>query len=383
MTLHLVHEDELLRRIVSVAELPAFDLQLFSAEDEGRTEDPTEKRIREAREKGQVAKSEEFPQAFVVIVGVLTMFFTGSWIYQRLAKLMVHYLDNFGSFSLTPKTLTIEGARMLETMAAILLPVFVMCMIAAVAANIFQVGFQFTLHPIRFDITKINWNPGKILFSKRVAFNLLKSILKIAIIGLASYLIISSEFDKVLMTPDISIAASMHEILYIAFKIIMWSLVLMVLLAIPDYMFQRSEHMESLKMSKQDIKQEHKEQMGDPHIKARLKEMQRQMISRNMIRQVPKADVIVTNPTHYAVALQWERDKADAPAVIAKGTDYVALKIREIARENDVMIIENRPLAREMYARLEVGDLIPEDLFRAVAEVYQILYKEGRLRSVI
>ena len=369
-------------------DLVKFDLQLFAAEDEGRTEDPTEKRIREARDKGQVAKSEELPQNAVMIVGVLTVFFMGKWIYEKLAKITVYYLDNFSRFTLTEKTIYIEGARVLETLAAILLPIFAMTVFAAVVTNVMQVGFQVSTHPIKFDITKIKLNPAdmikKTLLSKRVGFNLAKSVVKVVIIGLCSYLIILNDFDTVLSTPDFSIAASMHDVLFIAFKILVWSLVLLMLMAVPDYFFQKKEFIESLKMSKQDIKQEMKETVGDPHVKARLKEMQRQILTRSMIKNVPKADVVVTNPTHFAVALKWDREKNNsAPAVVAKGVDYIALKIREIAKGNDVMIIENRPLAQEMYKRLEVGDIIPPDLYSAVVELYRILYENGKLRDAM
>lgn len=369
-------------------DLVKFDLQLFAAEDEGRTEDPTEKRIREAREKGQVAKSEELPQNAVMIVGVLTVFFMGGWIYDKVARITVYYLDNFGSFTLTEKTMYIEGARVLETLAAVLLPIFLMTIIAALISNIMQVGFQISTHPLNFDLSKIKFNPAemikKTLLSKRVGFNLFKSIIKIVIIGLCSYLIILNEFDTVLSTPDISIAASLKDVLFIAFKILIWSLVLLIVMAIPDYLFQKREFIESIKMSKQDIKQEMKETVGDPHVKARLKEMQRQILTRSMIKNVPKADVVVTNPTHFAVALKWDREKNNsAPAVVAKGVDYIALKIREIAKGNDVMIIENRPLAQEMYKRLEVGDIIPADLYSAVVELYRILYENGKLKDAM
>jgi flagellar biosynthetic protein FlhB len=176
----------------------------------------------------------------------------------------------------------------------------------------------------------------------------------------------------------------LKDVLFIAFKILIWSLVLLIVMAIPDYLFQKREFIESIKMSKQDIKQEMKETVGDPHVKARLKEMQRQILMCSMIKNVSKADVVVTNPTHFAVALKWDREKNNsAPAVVAKGVDYIALKIREIAKGNDVMIIENRPLAQEMYKRLEVGDIIPADLYSAVVELYRILYENGKLKDAM
>ncbi len=169
----------------------------------------------------------------------------------------------------------------------------------------------------------------------------------------------------------------------LAIKIILWAVILLVVMAIPDYYFQKIEFTESLMMSKQEVKEEVKEQQGDPQMRSRLREMQRAVLTRSMIREVPKADVIVTNPTHFAVALIWNQDTMSAPSVIAKGVDSIALKIKEIAKKSDVMIIENRPLAQELYKSVDVGDIIPENLFRAVIEIYKILYDKGRLRQVI
>jgi flagellar biosynthetic protein FlhB len=199
-----------------------------------------------------------------------------------------------------------------------------------------------------------------------------------------TYLIIANDFDEIIKTPDISIGLAMKNILFIAFKIIVWSAVVLLIISVPDYFFQKMEFIESLKMTKQEVKEEWKETIGDPHIRARMREMQREILMRNMIREVPKADVVVTNPTHYAVALKYDRETMIAPTVIAKGVDSMALKIREVARENNIEIIENRPLAQELYNRLDIGDVIPEDLFRAVSYIYAELYKrQDKLREIV
>ncbi len=364
-----------------------FDLQLFAAEDEGRTEEPSEKKIREAREKGQVAKTDDLPAALVVLAGFLMIFFMGKMIYDRIARITIFYFTNFAHINLDKSLLMKNGARILIEMAYILGPIFAMCVIMALIGNIMQVGFQVSTHPIRFDLTKIKITPDemikKIFFSKKVAMNLFKSIFKVLIIGLSSYIIISGDFNKIIAMPDISIAQAMVDLAYIAIKIILWSAILLLVLAVPDYVFQRSEFRESLKMSKQEVKEELKETMGDPLIRARLRELQRQMLTRNMIKAVPAADVVVTNPTHFAVALKWDQNaEMPAPAVVAKGMDSMALRIKEIAAENDVFMIENRPLAQELYKRLDIGDIIPEDLFKAVSEVYSILYQKGKLKYV-
>jgi len=270
----------------------------------------------------------------------------------------------------------------------LLLPIFIAANMGAILAEVSQVGFQISTHPLKLDWSRIKFDPAtmmkKIFFSRQVAVNLVKSIMKIVVIGFVSYLVIANDFDEILKTPNISIALALKNIAFIGFKIIIWSAVVLLILSVPDYFFQKLEFMESLKMTKQEIKEELKETMGDPYIRARMREMQREIVMRNMIREVPKADVVVTNPTHYAVALKYDRLTMDAPAVIAKGVDSMALKIREVARENNVEIIENRPLAREMYNRLDVGDIIPEDLFRAVSFIYAELYRrENKVKQAI
>lgn len=364
------------------------DLQLFAnPEEEGRTEEPTEKKLRDAREKGQVVRTDEFPQAFVVIMGFLLIFFAGGYLYDRLAQMTVYYLSHFGHFTLTSRSFSVECVHIVEELGINLLPLFAVTFVAAILANIVQVGFQFSAHPLMFDLSKIKFTPDeivkKVFFSRRLFVNLLKAIVKILVIGVSSYLIIAADFDDILKMPDISIALAISKVSMISMKIILWAMILLILMAIPDYFYQKQEFMESLMMSKQEMKEEIKEQQGDPQIRARLREMQRAILTRNMIREVPKADVVVTNPTHFAVALRWEQETMQAPSVIAKGVDSIALKIKEIAKENGIMTIENRPLAQELYKSVEVGDIIPEELFRAVSEVYKILYEHGKLRQEI
>jgi len=364
------------------------NLQLFAAEDEGRTEEPTEKKLREAREKGQVAKTAEYPQAVVVLAGCFVLFIFSSWIYDSLAMITKYYFSSFSRFTFSERNIKIELLKLILESGKLLLPVFLAANLAAIISEISQVGFQISTHPLQPDWNKIRFDPAtmirKIFFSRQIFINLIKSIAKVIIIGFVTYLVIANDFDEIIKTPDISIPLAMKNILFIAFKIVVWSAVVLLIISVPDYFFQKMEFIESLKMTKQEIKEELKETIGDPHIRARLREMQREILMRNMIREVPKADVVVTNPTHYAVALKYDRDTMIAPTVIAKGVDSMALKIREIARENNIEIIENRPLAQELYNRLDVGDVIPEDLFRAVSYIYAELYRrQDKLREIV
>ncbi len=369
-------------------ELFRFDLQLFAAEDEGRTEDPTEKKLREERDKGKVAKTQELAQAIVVITGCLVIFIFSSWIYDSLAGITTHYLTGFAGKSVTMRNIRFEFFTLIFEGGKILLPLFGAVFVCAIVAEVSQVGFQISTHPLKFDWSKIKLGPNailkKILFSKQVAMNLFKSIFKVLVIGFVSYLIISADFDDLMRLPDVSLQLAVKLVMISALKIVVWSSVFLLILAVPDYFFQKHEFIESLKMKKEEVKEELKETMGDPHVRAKMREMQREIVLRNMISEVPKADVIVTNPTHYAVALKYDVQIMDAPVVIAKGVDSMALKIREIARQNSIEMIENRPLARELYNRMDIGDIIPEDLFKAVSFIYAELYKrENKLKKVV
>ncbi len=364
-----------------------FDLQLFSAEEEGRTEEPTEKKIREAREKGQTAKTEELTQAITVIFGFMVIFFLGGWILETIIKMTIFYLSSFSNFTLTKQSIFNEFIAVASESGKILLPIFVTAFVAAFVGNVVQVGFQFSSHPLKLDFSKIKFDPAtimkKVLFSKQVAMNLFKSLFKVLAIGIVCYLVISSDYEVIINSPDIGISMALKAVSITGLKIIIWSAVLLLVLSIPDYYFQKKEFIESIKMTKQETKEEMKETLGDPYVKARLQEMRRELVMKNMIQEVPKADVVVTNPTHYAVALKYDRAAMDAPVIIAKGADSIALRIREIAKENEILLIENRYLAREMYNRLDIGDMIPEDLFYAVSLVYAELYKKQGFKEAI
>lgn len=364
-----------------------FDLQIFAAEDEGRTEDPTEKKIREAREKGQVARTQELPQAIVVILGFVVFFFMGSFFLHTIVRITSFYLKSFSGFYITEKSILNELYRLVSEMVILLWPIFAVVLVAALVGNLIQVGFQVSTHPLKWDWKKIKFDPAtifkKIFFSKQVGMNLFKSIFKVVAIGVVAYLIILNDYDIIMRTPDISVGLAFRSVSIIAFKVIIWTSVLLLVLSIPDYIFQKKEFIESLKMTKEEVKEELKETVGDPYIRARLREMQREIVMRNMISEVPKADVIITNPTHYAVALLYDSIVMDAPKVIAKGVDSMALRIIKTAKENDIFIIENRPMAQELYHRLNVGDIIPDELFYAVSLIYAEFYRKKKFREAV
>jgi flagellar biosynthetic protein FlhB len=253
--------------------------------------------------------------------------------------------------------------------------------------NLFQVGFLFTVKPLKPDIKRIVPNFGRFIkrafFSGEAFFNLAKSIFKVVVIGVIAYLNIKMEVDKFIHFVTTPFWLNFATIAKVAFRILVEASLGMLVLAIPDYLFQRKQHRESLKMTKHEVKEERKMYEGDPLMQNRLRERMREMLSQNMLQNVPQADVVVTNPTHYAVAMQWEQHSMSAPMVTAKGQDNIAQKMREIAQQNEVPIIENKPLARALYQEVEIGDSIPEKYWEVVALVLAEVYKmSGKTEAV-
>jgi flagellar biosynthetic protein FlhB len=254
-------------------------------------------------------------------------------------------------------------------------PVIAAVYVTAFTANVAQVGFQFTTEPLKFKPDKINPISGfKRMFSAKNLFNLIKSIIKVVIVGFIAYSYVNDRLSDLmtLMGADIKIIIRMgFDMLFdLAFRIC----AAMLILALVDYAWQWWQHEQDLKMTKQEIKEEYKQMEGDPKIKSKIKEKQRKISMQRMMSSVPQADVVITNPTHYAIAVKYDLAIADAPIVLAKGQDYVALRIRKLAEENNVTIVENKPLARALYDSVEIGEKIPIELYHAVAEVLAFVY---------
>ena len=348
---------------------------LFAAEDEGRTEDPTERRKEKEKEKGRVPKSQEVASTLIVLGAFIVLFFVSGWVMISLGNMMRNYLGNFNNYSI--KSIGDVSILMLsvgkETLYMIA-PIFAVVVFMAIVGNIMQVGFMFTLKPLEFDFSRIKFDPQtlfkKVLFSRQVGVNLLKTLVKVSLLGLIAYFIIASDYLSLLKTTNMGISDSLKAIGTLAFKLgIILSVVLLVM-AIPDYIFQRYEFIESIKMTKEEIKQEYKETEGDPLVKQRQRQRAQELMRRNMLQEVPKADVIITNPTHFAIALRYDMNLEDAPRVLAKGEDHLAFMIRNVAKKNEVPLLENKPLARELYYNVEEGDIVPEQFYRVLVEIF-------------
>ncbi len=356
-----------------------FDLQLFAAEDEGRTEEPTEYKKRKAREEGKVAKTQELPSALILLFGFFLIFLFSKGIYRNLLGMMELYLGSVQQVVGSGENVVFLLRPILPIMARTIGPILGVVFIAAFIGNVVQVGFKFTIKPIQPDVSKINPNPirffQRVLFSKQSAVNLGKAIFKIATIGVVAFFLVKRDLSTIMQTIDMGLTQGVYTILSIAFKLVMIVSGILLILSIPDYIFQRRQHIESLKMTKQELKEERKLLEGDPLLRARMRERQRAYARKRMMHEVPTADVVITNPIHYAVALKYEALKMSAPTCVAKGQELIAQRIKEIAEEHEVPIVENKPLARELHRRVEIGDEVPDELFTAVAEVLAFVYK--------
>lgn len=361
------------------------DLQWFAADDEGRTEEPTEHKIRKAREDGKVAKSVELTSALVLLFPIITIGILGSSILGGLANMMRFFLGGSGEIDITRdgRLVTAFFSYFLQAVG----PVFAVAFVSALLGNILQVGFLFSTKPVTPDLNRLVPRFGRFFkrafFSGEAAFNLGKTIVKILIIAFIAFINIQLEIDKIGRLVAVPFWQGFSMITNLAFRIIVEAAIALLLLSIPDYIFQRYQHRQSLKMSKQEVKEERRMSEGDPLVRNRLRERMRDLLTRNMMQNVPQADVVVTNPTHFAVAMKWDRVVMDAPTVLAKGQDNIAMRIREIAGENDVPIIENKPLARALYQEVEVGDTIPEQYYEVMALILAEVYKmTGRVEAV-
>ncbi len=356
-----------------------FDLQLFAAEDEGRTEEPTEYKKRKAREEGNVPKSQELTAIIVFLANFWALALIGEFVFRSLWNIMRYYIENINSLVITKDNIVPIFVDMLWISASSTVPFMITGVVFAIIGNVVQGGFVFSTKRISFNFGKIFGNIpsnlAKMFWSREAIFNLVKSLIKVAAVFLIAFMVINSELGKMFSFSKMSVATGFLLFWRIIFNFVSFSGIALLLIAVMDYAFQRWVYIESLKMTKQEIKEEFKEMEGNPEIKAKIREMERRLLSRRMYQEVPKADVVITNPTHIAVALKYEPAYMNAPVVVAKGEGPVAQKIKEIAKENNVYVIENKPLARELYKKVDIGEEIPQEFFVAVAKILSIVYE--------
>ncbi len=361
-----------------------YDLQFFAKEGPGgeKTEEPTSKKLEDARKEGQVAKSQEFAQSFTLLALFVLLRIWTSTLSAQLGELfegfygripyftkLPSYRDNYREYS------SILGIGLLRTLV-IILPFLLAGFAVSFIADLVQVKWKPTTKPLKPKFNKLNPISGiKRIFSVTKLVELIKSLLKLVVIAIVIYNEIQDQWPLLFALYDMpmmqGIALAGQLLIDIGLKIA----IVFIAVAFADFAFQKWKFHQDMKMTKQEVKEEYKSTEGDPAIKGKIRQRMQEASRRRMMQALPKADVVITNPSHYAVALRYDKETAEAPFVVAKGADYVAQKIKEAAKEYKIEIVENKPLARSLYANVEIGEEIPEELYVAVAEVLAIVYK--------
>ena len=348
----------------------AMDLQWFAAEDEGRTFDPTDTTYRKAREEGRVAKSQELIAALGLLLPAVVLIFFAPRILRTCVEMLMFFFTRISE--LNPLTDRLTAVVVINYFVRMVLPLLTVAIVAGLFSNLIQVGFLFTTKPLVPDFSRILPRFGqffKKIFSFEGIFNFGKSILKMLIIGFVAYAIIRSEFHRMINLQTAGLWLSLSLISSLAARLLIIAALLLLVLSIPDIFFQRWQFKQSLKMTREAAKEEIKQEDGDPDTRRRLKGRYRELLSRNMLNEVPNADVVITNPTHYSVALLYDPGRMDGPTVIAKGEDELAFRIREVAKEHGVPVVPHPPLTRTLYQETEIGDQIPVRYWNVVIVV--------------
>ncbi len=347
--------------------------------DEDRTEDPSGKRLSDARSDGQVPQSRDLSTFISLLVGVVSLWVTGSWISQNLLRMVRVGLSFSREMVFDPKIMTGHLLLLFQDGLLALMPYFLAVILAAVLGPLAMGSVIFSGKIIQPNFSRLSPLSGiSRIFSTNGLVELLKSLLKVMLIGYVVWWVLRHQQAQILSLFSTSLQPGMRSFLDIVFFSSIMIVAGMALIAAIDVPYQKWSYMKRLKMSKEEVRRENKESEGDPHVKGRIRAKQREMAQRRMMAEVPKANVVVTNPTHYAVALKYDGETMAAPQVVATGKDAVAAKIRELARDNGVPMLEAPALARALFTHTDPGDAIPPSLFTAVAEVMAYIYHLNR-----
>lgn len=359
------------------------NLQFFADDGQGgeKTEEPTAKKLEDARKEGQVAKSREIANG----LGILALFLVLQFWVGNMGKSFMELFELI--YTRIPDTVALIGNPVPETamnnmfrhaitlVIKIVLPIFLVGFVVAFLSDYMQVKWKPTSKPLQPKFSKLNPVSGfKKIFSGNAIVELIKSIAKILIIFYVSYSFLKDKGEQLFLLYDLEL---MPAVILIGDTVVGLGIriaVVYMVLAMADFAYQKFKFHKDMKMTKQEVKEEYKNQEGNPEIKGKIRQKMREVSQRRMMQSLPQADVVITNPTHYAVAIKYDQEEAPAPIVIAKGEDYLAQKIKEVARENNVEIVENKPLARMLYANVDIGAQIPPELYQAVAEVLAFVY---------
>lgn len=344
--------------------------------DPSKTEPPTAKRRSEARTQGQVAKSKEIHNVVILFAGLAALSWFGSELFEGISGFMSHTFSRLHQTTETVQGMYAFALFVANISGRILAPIILILMVAGVVSNLAQTGWIFSAERLQPKLPNIDPLKGlQRMVSMNGVVELIKSVIKMVVIGGVAYLVIKKELKLIPYVLDMSAPAMAMYIVGVGAKLVFYVGLIMIVIAILDFAYQKWEHEESLKMTKEEVKDEAKQREGDPQIKAKQRSKQREVATRRMMQEVPKADVVITNPTFLAIAIQYAPEAMKAPKVVAKGARLIAEKIRDIAKEHGIPIYQDPPLAQALFKSAEVGDEIPADLYRAVAEVLAYVYR--------
>lgn len=348
-----------------------------------KTEEPTSKKLSDARDEGRVAKSMEVNSLAVFGSGLIMLYLTRGAFGSKFSEFSRDLFSSLDTLDLNKTMLQTYFIKWALFFFSVTAPIIIAIMVVSVVSNIAQIGFKFTGKVFKPKLSKFNLfaNAKNMLFSSRSGVELLKSIIKLTIIGLFTYSILAKLVEDSFQLAELSVEDTVNFMIDSSFALV-WKIVLFyTLIAGSDFIFQKIKFKKEMMMTKQEVKDEHKQSEGDPEIKQRIRKQMMKMAFKRMMKDVPKADVVITNPTHFAVAIKYEMNKDGAPKVIAKGMDELAQKIKKIAAENNVPLHEDVQLARALYKSCEVGDEIPAKLFKAVAQILAYIYQMKNLKK--
>lgn len=342
-----------------------------------KTEKATPRRKLKAREEGKVCKSQELNSAVMLCLGAATLYLMGPTLGDQLKELMTFIFSQAPLMNRSNESIMVFFSQRVINFFVLMAPIFAILMIIAYGINLLQVGFLFTTKTLEPKLDKLDITKGiKKLVSVRSLVSLVRDVIKISLIAYVGYKSISAELDTFYNLADNSVAVFAGTMGKIALTTVLELGAIILILALFDYAYQKYDFEKGIKMSKQDIKDEMKDTEGSPQVKSRIRQIQREMSRKRMMEEIPKADVVVTNPTRIAVALKYDTGAMDAPMVVAKGERIIAAKIKEIAKAAGVPIVENRPLARALFSMCDIGSYVPAKLYRAVAEVLAYVYRQ-------
>ena len=349
-----------------------------------KTEKPTQKRVSEAKDRGQVAVSQELKSWASLLAATVALVLFAPWTMQGVARIGETFLERPHSFALDPASQRILFGEILSEIALVLAPIIGLFVITGIAVSVAQVGWNTSVEKLKPKFNRFSPKNGiSKMLGPRSWVQFTKGVLKVAIVGTVSFLVVTPMLADITLLPQLDIVQSLDRMHEIAIRLGLATASVMTVVAVLDYIYQKYEHTNKLKMTKQEVKDEFRQLEGDPKIKARLAKIRTERARARMIAAVPSADVVITNPTHYAVALEYKMDTMPAPKVVAKGVDSLALRIREVAEEHEVAVVENPPLARALYSAVELDQEIPPEHYVAVAEVIGYVFRlKGKLHGM-